>query len=177
MLSRESHAWHGAGSASGASHKRAAHSPGKSSSAESPTPTTPGFLPTNTWTPKFFLPWLCPAALGALWGFRRHRVPTTPQRSLALPNLPPALQMPSPKASGARRCFFLPAQSLGGEGGAAIVPFFSSVLKPQRNFHRAAVSPARCEGRTGGSGRLKSRFVTCICATEFLVRRLVGRDV
>jgi len=42
----------------------------------------------------------------------------------ALPALPPAPQTPLPKASGARRCFFLPARSRGGEGGAAIVPFF-----------------------------------------------------
>lgn len=52
----------------------------------------------------------------------------------------PFKRTPLPKASTARRCFFLPARSRGGEGGAAIVPFFlmyssHSVISTEQPFH------------------------------------------
>jgi len=67
---------------------------------------------------------------------------------------------------------FLHEAGVGRE--VLLLCLFSSALKPQRSFHRAAVSPARCEGHTGGTGRLKSALVTASVQPNFAHEGCLG---
>lgn len=97
-----------------------------------------------------------------------------PQRS---PHSPRPARSPSNAFTKGEHCqeVFFPSCTKPRWGGrCCYCAFFSYVLKPQRNFHRAAVSPAWREGHAGEMGRLKSDFVTATVQPNFSCQGCLG---
>lgn len=97
-----------------------------------------------------------------------------PQRS---PHSPRVARSPSNAFTEGEHCqkVFFPSCTKPRWGGrCCYCAFFSHVLKPQRNFHRAAVSPAWREGHAGETRRLKSDFVTASVQPNFSCQGCLG---
>lgn len=158
-----------------------------------PSASSDAYLGTHFGTQKWAQP--CCGALMQAGGAGKTPAMPRQQRSpypalsttLAPPRRSPCSPRPARSPSNAftkgERCqeVFFPSCIKPGWGGRCCYCafyfsffFFSYELKPQRNFHRAAVSPAPCEGHAGETGRLKSGFVTASVQPNFSYEGCLG---